>query len=296
MENDYTAQVPPCIKPKQTAAKTTLKDQHALIPTTSVQTNISGRLSTLRTMSYRLIIILLSVFFTLPVTLFAQDTASHAEGCEVTASVSPDFPKGLHAKYMRYLGQKLNLKVNIKPMPLARRIKELEKGTIDIIILNYRENPALTFLQPAYSPITEYLFVNHDDKDKITNYRQLINAAIGLNTGSEVFPIFDNDKASKKITVNTLEQKILLLKHNRIDGFFHTNLSTKAVLQQMGLTEDIVKSTWQPQYLRKQSHFVISPNSKLFHRKAELEKIIEQGVANGEFLEIRRVHYKATNK
>ncbi len=31
MENDYTAQVPSCIKPKQTTAKTTLKDQHALV-------------------------------------------------------------------------------------------------------------------------------------------------------------------------------------------------------------------------------------------------------------------------
>ncbi len=31
MENDYTAQVPPCIKPKQTAAKATLKDQHVLV-------------------------------------------------------------------------------------------------------------------------------------------------------------------------------------------------------------------------------------------------------------------------
>ena len=30
MENDYTTQVPPCIKPKQTAAKTILKGQHAL--------------------------------------------------------------------------------------------------------------------------------------------------------------------------------------------------------------------------------------------------------------------------
>ncbi len=36
MENDYTAQVPPCIKPKQTAAKTTLKDQHALIVRTTI--------------------------------------------------------------------------------------------------------------------------------------------------------------------------------------------------------------------------------------------------------------------
>ncbi|REL30091.1 hypothetical protein DXX94_04895 [Thalassotalea euphylliae] len=31
MENNYTTQVPPCIKPKQTAAKTNLKGQHALI-------------------------------------------------------------------------------------------------------------------------------------------------------------------------------------------------------------------------------------------------------------------------
>ena len=30
MESDYTAQVPPCIKLKQTAAKVILKDQHAL--------------------------------------------------------------------------------------------------------------------------------------------------------------------------------------------------------------------------------------------------------------------------
>ncbi|REL28254.1 hypothetical protein DXX93_17880 [Thalassotalea euphylliae] len=247
------------------------------------------------TISYHLKTLLVSAFFTLPISLLAKDVVSHAENDAITASVSPDFPTGLHAQYMRYLSQQLNLQVNIKPMPLARRIKELEKGTIDIIILNYRENPALTFLQPAYSPITEYLFVNHDDKNKITNYQQLINATIGLNTGSGVFPIFDNDEASKKITVNTLEQKVLLLKHKRIDGFFHTNLSTKAVLKKMGLAAQIVKSAWQPKYLRKQSHFVISPNSQLFHRRAELEGIIEQGVANGEFLEIRQVHYKGTN-
>lgn len=210
----------------------------------------------------------------------------------MVASVSPDFPEGLHVKYMRYLAEQLNLSLQIKPIPLARRIKELEKGAIDIIILGYRENTALTFLFPSYSPIFEYLFVNYDDKDKINNYQQLANATIGLNTGAKLFPTFDKDTNSKKVTVNSVEQKIQLLKHKRIDGFFHTDQSTQAVLEKMELAAQIVKSTWQPNYIAKQAHFVISPASHLFQRKTELEAIIKQGVLNNKFIEIRQTHYQ----
>ncbi|REL35007.1 hypothetical protein DXX92_06295 [Thalassotalea euphylliae] len=42
MENNYTTQVPPSIKPKQTAAKTTLKGQHALIVKCREQQKILG--------------------------------------------------------------------------------------------------------------------------------------------------------------------------------------------------------------------------------------------------------------
>ena len=209
----------------------------------------------------------------------------------ITASVSPEFPNGVHAQYLKYLFQELGTNISIKPMPLARRIKELEKGSIDIIVLGHRSNPNLIFIEPPYNTLDIHLFVRKQDKNKIKNYQELNETVIGHSIDSKIFPEFDQHDSSTKVAVNSLRQKILLLEQGRIDGFFHVYLSTKRRLKEMNLHEQIVKSRWQPIY-RRDYYFVISEKSKLFQHQNKLKEIIKQGKTLGQFKAIRTAYYQ----
>ncbi|WP_181902254.1 substrate-binding periplasmic protein [Thalassotalea euphylliae] len=222
-----------------------------------------------------------------PVKLAAQET--------IIASVSPEFPNGLHAKYLRFLAKELNVALKIKPIPLARRIKELEKGDIDIIVLAKRDNPELIALMPSYSQIDENLFVRASEKHRISNQEQLRSALIGVSHGSHLPQFVGNRELANTVEVNSLEQKVLMLKRKRIDGFFHTFSSANLVINEMGASDAIVSSVWQPGRKKRLSHFVISKKSRLFKYKAQLEQIIQQAKNEGKFIQIRQQHYQSKN-
>lgn len=222
------------------------------------------------------------VFCTLSATVSAQP---------FIGSVSPEFPNGVHARYLQYLATQLEIKMVISPMPLARRIKELEKGNIDIIVLSYRDNSQLIFVEPPYNSIDVHLFVREQDKDKINNYTQLSESVIGHSISSKIFPEFDQGDPSKKVAVSSLKQKILLLQQQRIDGFFHVYLSTKSRLEKMGLQAEITRSHWQPKYQRDY-YFVISEKSRLLPYQKQLGQVISQGRNKGEFKTIRQNYYQ----
>ncbi|WP_448553280.1 substrate-binding periplasmic protein [Thalassotalea montiporae] len=228
---------------------------------------------------------------TLVVSIFLFSATSLAKET-IVASVSPGFPDGLHAKYFQFLADELNQNIRIKPLPLARRVKELEKGDVDIIIFGKDDNPALVALMPAYTAVTEMLFVSADDRDKITNTKQLKAAIIGLSQGANSYSMFEKEDYSNKVRVKSLSQKIQLLERNRIDGFFHTALSTNKVLTERKLSDAIMPSRWQPKSLKSSSHFIISKKSHLFARKDELEKVIEKAKREGKFKEIRSQYYQ----
>ena len=220
-----------------------------------------------------------------PIKLVAQET--------ITASVSPEFPNGLHAKYIKFLAKEFNMSLKIKPIPLARRIKELEKGDVDIIVLAKRDNPELIALMPSYSQIDENLFVRASEKHRISSQEQLSSALIGVSNGSQLPQFLENRGLANTVDVNSLEQKILMLKRKRIDGFFHTFSSANMVLKEMGEVDDIVPSVWQPGRRKRLSHFVISKKSRLFKYKAQLEQIIQRAKDEGKFIQIRQQHYQS---
>ena len=225
----------------------------------------------------------------LSLLLFSGNTQAQEP---IVAAVAPGFPDGLHAKYFRFLAKELNQPIHIKPLPLARRVKELEKGEVDMMIFGKDDNPALVALMPPYSAVTEMFFVRSEDRDKFTNNAQLKLAIVGLSQGTNTYAIFDKKDYSSKVRVKSLEQKIQLLERKRIDGFVHTGLSVNKVLVEQGLTENIVPSAWQPASLKRSAYFFTSKKSHLFSQRNKLETIIEKAKKEGKFKEIRNQYYQ----
>ena len=207
------------------------------------------------------------------------------------ASVSPEFTEGLHARYFNYLSDKLGVAIKIKPMPLARRIKELEKGSIDLIILTHRDADELVFL-PSYIRLRQQLFVRYHDKDRFNDYNSLSGVAIANSIDSKISKQYDDNIDINKVTVSALKQKILLLDRQRIDGFFHTRPSANKKIDEMNLSDRIVESTWQPAKELKPLHFVTSKQSSLLKYRAQLSQVIIDGKNNGDFDKIRENYYQ----
>ena len=117
---------------------------------------------------------------------------------------------------------------------------------------------------------------------------------IGVNRNSKYFIPFDNDKSVVKFKARGVIQNIELLKRKRIDAFMHYEESTIPLLEKLGLSEQIVKSTYQPNF-EIRHYIAISKGSVLNIRLAELKQVVQNAVKNKDFLKIRLNHYTEIN-
>lgn len=209
----------------------------------------------------------------------------------ITAAVSPEFPNGLHYKYLNYLAQQLGVEIQIYPMPLARRLQELKKGSLDILLLSHRDSSELIFIEPAYEKIPFALFLREQDKDRVKEKEDMNGFRIGYSIGANLPSSLETDDKVKTVAVSSLQQKITMLELNRIDAFFHALESVERKLENMNKDEEIVKSHWQPSYERNY-HFVISKHSALYNHQDKLSMLIDHALKNDVFSDIRKQHYQ----
>lgn len=212
---------------------------------------------------------------------------------QIRTSVSPEFANGLHSRYLEYIADKLGKELDLQPMPLARRIKQLEDGKLDIlvgIIKRLKNKEKLIYLEPSYEKLPASFFVLKEHRHKLVEQQDLSNLIVGVTNGSEYF-----DRLTRlditKVEVNSLQQKIGLLEKDRIDAFLHYRQSTLRKIKSMGLANKITVADYQPQ-LHVNHHFVIHKNSNLLPLKTKIEQVIKKGVSNGDFLQIRDNYYK----
>ncbi|WP_241737541.1 substrate-binding periplasmic protein [Neptunicella marina] len=212
------------------------------------------------------------------------------------SSVSPEFTHGLHVKYLQYMADKLSMKLDIYPMPFARRISALRQGQIDLMVGMQRENSLqddVIYLQPHYEELQHTFFVLKTQQSSINSFEDLQDKTIGVTIHAKYYHQFNSQTDLALVAVSSLKQKIELLQKGRIDTFIHYKESTLPTLEKMGLSDKIVIANYQP----TESHpyfATITTKSRLFERKDEVEKIIQQGVANGDFKRIRQLHYQDT--
>lgn len=231
----------------------------------------------------------------LALTLLSLSASSYSAEQGFRSAVSPDFPHGLHTKYLKYLSNKLSMPVEIKLMPFARKIKALQAGELDLVfgIQNF-DTPTsntLIYIQPPYYSDASALFVRAENKTSVNKYQDLTSLLIGVSERAQYFDLFDNDNSLAKIQLLSLSQKIKLLNSKRIDAFFHNAESTELTLNKMQLNEQIVQANFQP--VQKRHYYIaISKLSFLAQRTEQLEQIVKKSIENGEFKKIRNQHYE----
>lgn len=230
--------------------------------------------------------------------LLASKASANKDQTQIYYSaVSPEFPNGLHTKFLQYVGQELDIKLSIGSIPFARRIKELNKGNIDIMvgvssITDMPDNCLLIY--PAYETMTTSLFTKKGDPHNIRSMETLKRKIVAITRSARIRIIYGSFDQATIVEVDSLRQKIELLSLGRVDAFIHLKHSTLRYVQNNRLEErvELVPFSDTEGF---ELHIAINKNSELRHKKDLLQKIVREGVANGDFAEIRAEHY-ATNQ
>lgn len=211
-------------------------------------------------------------------------------------AVSPDFPNGLHSKYIAFISKKLSIKADITLLPFPRKIKALKDGKLDLVIgiqkLTLPESETLIYVSPPYQSYSSTLFVKYKNKETIAKYQHLSHLIIGVSERAKYFDLFDKDNNLAKVQLPSLSQKIKLLTNGRIDAFFHNGESAELTLKEMGLADTITRAKFQPE--QKRHYYVaISKQSFLVEHLDLLKKIVISAKDNGDLQNIRKHHYSA---
>ena len=210
------------------------------------------------------------------------------------SSVSPEFPDGLHFKYLQHIAQKMDMELDILPMPFARRVVALQSGKIDLMVGMQREDSRdddIIYIAPGYEKLRHTFFVLADNQAKLRNFDDLLQLSIGVTIHAKYYQHFQQQPALSLIAVSTLKQKIELLRKGRIDTFIHYQESTDPVLKRMGLDTEIMVAPYQPTEYNEY-YITISKNSRLFPYREKLERVVKTAVENGDFIHIRQQHYQ----
>jgi polar amino acid transport system substrate-binding protein len=218
-------------------------------------------------------------------TLFAQTT--------MYSSVSPEFPNGLHAKYLRYIADKMAMELDIMPMPFARRIRALRQGKIDLMVGMQKENASsddIIYILPAYEKLRHSFFVLQNSQQKLTRFEDLNEMTIGVTIHAKYYKHFQEQQNLALIAVSTLKQKVDLLLKGRIDTFIHYQESTEPYLKKHDLDNKVILASYQPTE-NHEYYVTISEKSRLFPYQEKLRSILEKALENGDFEQIRNAHY-----
>jgi ABC-type amino acid transport substrate-binding protein len=225
-------------------------------------------------------------------TLLSQP--SLAGKAVIRSSVSPEYVNGLQAKFLKVLSHKLESELVITPMPFARRLIELEKGNIDLMVgLSKTTERArkIFFVEPPYYHYQTSFFIRKGEDDKLTNWASLQKLRVGLIINSKQFPKFDQDNIIDKHFVSSKEQLIRMLATNRIDTFIDVQDAGVRKINELGLAETLHLASFQP---NKGSpiYIGISRKSNLMNRRKDIKSALDIIIQSNEYKILRERHYK----
>lgn len=215
-----------------------------------------------------------------------------AYGKALKSAVSPDFPKGLHYYYLKYIEAKLGdgSTIEISQMPFARRLYSLESGAIDLMVgLQAGREGNFTYLFPGYESLKHTLYVRRENVNQINSKEALYHAVIAFTRQGRYSDTLLSMPEAFQINVESLDQKVAMLMRSRIDGFVHFSGSAAAIIEASGLQNDIVESRYQPEHAH---NFHVGIRKNLSPQlQAKLTRIITEGLAAGDFAHIRTAYY-----
>jgi len=235
-----------------------------------------------------------SVLVVIYTSILLQNNVLANEPYVIQAAVAKEFKDGLHSSYLKYIAKHLGMEINITTMPLARRIVEVQKGSLDIIVgLQHSQERAdeLLFIFPAYEKLSFRYFSLKNNSEIINSYGDLRGKIIGVIRGATYSSSFEQDEELQKYSFSNLKTSIDMLLNGRIDVFLHYEESTVPMLKVMEVNHLIEKINYQPKHSHEH-YLAISKHSPLAVKKEQLKAIIERGIRQQNFIQLRLEHYQ----
>lgn len=211
----------------------------------------------------------------------------------ITSAVGYGLKNGLHAKYLRYIANKLEAELSLKEMPFTRRVIETKKGKLDILVgIHHTKNTAngLHFIYPYYESMPYVFFTLKENKQSFNNLKSMVGKRIAVSRHATHAPEFDENVEHTKVLTSNLKQKIEMLQHGRVYGFTHYKEVTKHTLKRMSLDKTIVIADYQPNFSHKY-HIAVSKKSQWLTKVKKISQIVKEGIRDGDFKKIRKDHY-----
>jgi len=235
-----------------------------------------------------------SVLVVIYTSILLHNNVQANEPYVIQAAVAKEFKDGLHSSYLKFIARQLGVEINITVMPFARRIIEVKKGNLDLIIgLHHTKERAsdLIFILPAYEKLSFRYFSVKQNTESINSYSDLHGKIIGVIRGATYFSSFEQDEELQKYSFSNLKTSIDMLLNGRIDLFVHYEESTIPMLKLMKVDHLITKTKHQPNH--SDDHYLaISKYSPLAAKTEQLKEIIERGIRQQDFIQLRLEHYQ----
>ncbi len=227
--------------------------------------------------------------------LFSGSLSSAFSAESFRSAVSPEHAHGIVAHIIEKVADRLDLSVEMRLAPFARRMCWMKTGKIDLMggLLKRKEREAyIYFVTPPYVAENRKVFyMRRGDESRLTCYEDLYQMIIGTKIGSRYFPRFDNDRRLKKEPVGNVEQNFQKLLAGRIDVVIYGNRSGHSILVEMGIVDQVRTSRYA--YTQINPVYIgISRSSPLMAQKDRIENGIRQMVDGGEMARIIRDYYK----
>ncbi|WDP91181.1 MAG: transporter substrate-binding domain-containing protein [Desulfobacter sp.] len=210
------------------------------------------------------------------------------------SGLSREHASGIVSRIMQRVGEKLDINLEMKYAPFARRLLLMKSGKIDIMggLLKRESRMAyIHFVSPPYvKTCRKVFFVRKGEARRIQAYEDLYGLEIGTKIHSKYFPRFDQDKNLNIQPVSSLEQNFKKLLLKRIDAVIYSYRSGYTTMMKMGITDQVEPAVY---YFEGKNavHIGISKKSPLMAEKDRVASVVKEMVESGEMKSIIDAFY-----
>lgn len=216
--------------------------------------------------------------------LLISSSPALASQTKLKASV-PSFPPfnyfvensqcaGASVVALEMIFEKLNVELELVSYPYARILHSLKNAELDLALIfkNNSISHDINYIGPlAYSKIIILSQPNHtinqyDDLQALKRIAVIRNAQFEKK--------FDQDKGLNKVSVDSYQQAIRMLKHGRVDAVIGSLIGLEYALLQQNMNQDMLSNVF---YLgKKEWGLHLAKNSNFAKLKPDLIKAVKQ--------------------
>lgn len=197
---------------------------------------------------------------------------------------------GIDMDILQRLATKHDLRLVVKPAPLARCLAMLRSGDADVVSNLMRTADRETFIRyldvPYQTHTDKVFYLQAGNPRNINRYEELEGLSIGVKRGAKYSPRFDNDPQLYKESAVTSLVNLKKLAIGRLDAVLSTESEGDYWIKHLNWQGTFKKATLRFDEPRA-VYFGLSRRSKLLNLASAFEADLRQLLQSGELAQIR---------